>query len=419
VSVEKISFRELVSRQKEKTGSENVYQLLGFLGKDGSLFYKNNLKRLVPELRNKDKINVILRHPNGEEKTYAFSPSANVTYPLIERDAGFDLIQTRNPFFGFHFVGLNKNIALLRIENMMTYREAFEYWDASGFTDFANHGRRVFKIYNNREPPEDYKQVISGIPAVTELFVALFQKMRNRKSRVLIVDLQHNSGGNDNMIQILLYFLIGFDKTISLLMNNATIRKLSKYLQKTSTKGVDLDKIPYGHVIPLTMNDYDFSRDPSFSSEDLKQAIITDLTRAFEKMPSFYKEFKSGRFEAYYQPKTILVLCSSQTFSSGFNLMTYLYRIGALMVGIPSGQAGNSFGDNRTFVLAHSKLRISCSTKYFIAFPDDPVAGRLLMPHYPITYEKIASYNFDKNAILLYALEIISNLNKKNKSARG
>ena len=243
------------------------------------------------------------------------------------------------------------------------------------------------------------------------MLIELFQEMRNRRSEVLIVDLQNNSGGNDNMIPIFLYFLVGFDKTASLLTSNGTIRKMSKYLQETTAKGVELEKIPYAHLVPLTINDYDFSRDPSFSPKDLKQTTINESTRAFEKMPSFYREFKSGKFECHYQPKRIIVLCSSQTFSSGFNFMTYLYRIGALIVGIPSGQAGNSFGDNRTSVLSQSRLMISFSTKYFVAFPDEPERGRLLMPHYPMTHEKLASYNFDKNAVLLYALEIVKNLN--------
>lgn len=421
VSVEGVAFNELAKRQSRLVGSENKYQLLRLLGKDGSLFYKHYLKQLIPEWKNDQRISVVLRYPSGKERTYAFSPSANVTYPLFERDTRFDLPKTRNPFFSFHFIGpsraRDKNIALLRIENMMTYREAFEYWKNSGSTPpwFVNHARRVFKIYNDQEPPVDIAQVIDGIPAVTETFIELFQEMRNRRSEVLIVDLRNNSGGNDNMIPILLYFLIGFDKTVSLLMNNATVRKMSKYLQEASGKEVELERIPYAHLVPLTIDDYDFSRDPSFSPHDLRQATIIELTRAFEMMPSFYKEFKSGKLECCYPPKSILVICSSQTFSSGFNLMTYLYRIGAFIVGIPSGQAGNSFGDNRTFELSHSKLWISFSTKYFIAFPDDPETGRLLMPHYPITYEKLASYDFDKNATLLYALEIVSSLNKKAK----
>lgn len=419
VSVEGVAFKELVRRQSELVGSENEYQLLGLLGKDGSLFYKHYLKQLIPEWRNDQRISAILRDPSGKEETYAFSPSVNVTYPLIERNTKFDLPKTQNPFFDFHFIdpdrARDKNIALLRIENMMTYREAFEYWKASGYTPpwFVNHAKRVFQIYNGQEPPEDISQVISGIPAVTETFIKLFQEMKNRRSKVLIVDLRNNSGGNDNMILIFLYFLVGFDKTVSLLMNNVTVRKMSKYLQEINTKGVELEKIPYVRLVPLTIDDYDFSRDPSFSPNDLRQATITELTGAFEKMPSFRKEFRSGKFECYYQPKEILVVCSSKTFSSGFNFMTYLYRIGAMIVGIPSGQAGNSFGDNRTFQLSNSKLLISFSTKYFVAFPDDLKAGRLLMPHYPISYEKLASYNFDKNAGLLYALEIVSSLNRK------
>ncbi len=53
-----------------------------------------------------------------------------------------------------------------------------------------------------------------------------------------------------------------------------------------------------------------------------------------------------------------------------------------------------------------------------MAFPDDPKTGRLLMPQYPMTYEKLASYNFDKNAALLYALEIVNSLNRKSKTAK-
>jgi hypothetical protein len=423
VSVEGVAFEELVRRQSRRVGSENAYQLLVVLGKDGSLFYKNYLKQLIPEWKAEEKISVVLRHPNGKEKTYAFPPSTNVTYPLVERSARFDLPKPQNPFFDFRFIGRGrargKDIALLRIENMMTYREAFEYWDATGSKGFVNHGRQVFRIYNNREAPEDYGQVINGIPAITETFIGLFQEMRRRKSQFLIVDLRNNSGGNDSMILILLYFLVGFDKTVSLLMKTATVRKLSKYLQETSAKGIELEKIPYARLVPLTIDDYDYSGDPSFSPEEVRQATITKLASTFEKMPSFHKEFQSGKFERFYQPKNIIVLCSSHTFSSGFNLMTYLYRIGASIVGIPSGQAGNSFGDNRTFELSHSKLRIGFSTKYFIAFPDDPKTGRVLMPQYPMTYEKLASYKFDKNATLLYALEIVNSLNKGAKPPKN
>lgn len=34
--------------------------------------------------------------------------------------------------------------------------------------------------------------------------------------------------------------------------------------------------------------------------------------------------------------------------------------------------------------------------------------GHALMPHYPLTYEKLAKYGFDPSATVLYALEPVS-----------
>jgi len=160
VAVEGIAFKELVRRQSERTGSENRYQLLGFLGRDGSLFHKGYLRQLIPEWKNGQRISAILRRPDGQEETYVFAPSVNVTYPPIERDTELDLRKTQNPFFNYQFIcsgrTRGRNIALLRIENMMTYREAFEYWDASGsnLPWFVNHCRRVYQIFNAQEAPK-------------------------------------------------------------------------------------------------------------------------------------------------------------------------------------------------------------------------------------------------------------------------
>lgn len=410
MSVEGIPFEELIKRQEKLVGFENIYQLLSFLGKTGFLFYRDYLKHLIPEWKNEAQIHLVLRNLDGEDEAYLLPPAEKVTFPLMELKTKINLPETGNRSFSYHFIGPKENVALLSIENMMTYREAFEYWDATGSTTFEKLGRRVYKIHNNDEPPEDYKKVISGIPSVTETFVSLIREMKHRESRILIVDLRNNSGGNSCMIQILLYFLVGFDRIISLLMENTEIRKLSEHLHQTSTKGIDVDEISYRDFVPVTITDYDFSKDPSFHPGNLKYATVAALTRTFKNMPSFAREFESGEFEAHYLPKTILVLCSSSTFSSGFNLMTDLYRLGALIVGIPSGQAGNSCGDNRTYELTNSRLRVSFSTKYFVAFPDDPEMGSLLRPHYPLTYEKLASFGFDKHAILLYALEIAEEL---------
>lgn len=404
--VDGVPFEELVKRQEKREGYENPYQLLGSLGKN--LFHRDYLRQLIPEWRNEAQVRLTLRHPDGEEKEYVLATSEKVEYPLIQENSKIDLKVSSNRSFYYHFIGADKKNALLTINDMSSFREAFEYWDATGQTGRSGYGRRLYKRINDREPPEDYEEVVKGIPSATELFLSLFQEMKEKNSEVLMVDLRENFGGLDTMNQILLFFLVGFDKTISLMMENARIRKFSEFLRNTSEKGLELKEVPYADLVPLEINDYDFSQDPGFNPEDLKQVTIAGLKNTFEKMPTFFKVFEAREFEALYYPKHLVVLSSSTTFSSGFDLMTDLYRLGAVIIGVPSGQAGNSFGDIRRFELTNTKIKGNVSTKYFQAFPDDPEKGRLLMPHYPLTHEKLASYGFDKNSTLLYALEKIN-----------
>jgi hypothetical protein len=93
--------------------------------------------------------------------------------------------------------------------------------------------------------------------------------------------------------------------------------------------------------------------------------------------------------------------------SSGLDMALHLNRAGATLVGTPSGQAPNSWGDALEWKLDHSGIQGEISSSFDLAFGDDPERGRVLPVHYPLTYEKLAAYAFDPNAIFLYALEIL------------
>jgi hypothetical protein len=105
-------------------------------------------------------------------------------------------------------------------------------------------------------------------------------------------------------------------------------------------------------------------------------------------------------------------LVTPGTFSAGFDMLRYLYEAGAILVGTPSGQAANCFGNGRLWRLRHSGIEGIISTKYEIWLPGDPEMGRVLPMHYPLTYEKLASYHFDPNAEFLYALELLPQLDE-------
>ena len=139
--------------------------------------------------------------------------------------------------------------------------------------------------------------------------------------------------------------------------------------------------------------------------------MVDQLKTEFElgevnKMPTFAAEYRSGNYEGHYVPANVMVLISPHTFSSGYTLMYNLFRAGAKIVGTPSAQAGNCFGEAFSFKLQHSGLTGTISHKQYIQFHDDPEMGRVLRPHFPMTYEKLKFYAFDTNAEILYALDL-------------
>ena len=53
------------------------------------------------------------------------------------------------------------------------------------------------------------EEILEGIPSATNVFKDLVVAMKHAGTRVLIVDLRENTGGNDLMVPMLLYFLFG------------------------------------------------------------------------------------------------------------------------------------------------------------------------------------------------------------------
>jgi len=406
-AVEGVPFAELVQRESLQRGHDNVHHALSNLAGFGALYFAEPLRRLVPEWEDSQQVTVRLRRPSGILEDYSLRPGHGVSYPLLRRTSRVELPKGEGSF-AYHFLDEARDVAFLRIDNMTTYREMFEYSRAVGSSGWESWARRVVERLHGETAPSDLGELIAAIPSATETFSSLFGAMQEAESKTLIVDLSRNYGGNDLMVQIFLYFLVGFDETVALAEQTAAIRKLSPLLATSSRSGLDLAEIEYSDSVPLALEDYDFSADFHFMPEaTLDRAVRERFLRMFAQMPSFYALFRTRHQEAAYRPERIVVLCSNATQSSGFDLMTNLYRLGALIVGVPSSQAGNGFGDIRRFELTHSKLVGYVSTKYFFAFPEQPATGFTLEPHHTLTYPKLASYDFDNNAILLLALEVL------------
>lgn len=404
-SVEGVTLDRLIKREYQRRGHDNVHHALHALSRRGGLYYRDSLVDLVPEWDGHDTVSVTLKHASGELRDHVLPVSSNVTYPLPKNSSRIDLPQTPR-WLGYHFLDKDKTTAYLWIHNMTTYREMFEYSQSVGGSEWQGWARRVYELIHGEPVPETMTEVIAGIPSAAETFTGLFGEMKQAGTRTLVVDLRNNFGGNDLMVQMLLYYLVGFDEMVAVSAQTSTVRKLSPLLSGSTQAGIDPSAISYAKVVPLITEDYDFSLDIRFMVPDeLHEAAAENYAGMFRQLPSFASEFESRQNESLYKPARIFVLVGNATQSSGFDLLTQLRRIGAVTVGVTPSQAGNGFGNIHQFRLTHSGLTGWVSTKHFAGYPGEAPTGYALVPEHPLTYSTLAAYGFDPNSALLLALE--------------
>jgi hypothetical protein len=409
ISVEGVRVPDLLNRSRSMVSAENEYQLLRNLGYTGFLFWRPFLADLIPEWQDASQVRIVLRDEDGREVEHSISVPSGLPEKWIRPDSRVTRARPYPKGFAYTFLDEERTTALLVVDDMQSYREMYEAWIASNPADAETAVREMYARIHQSDAPDDIMAAMKGIPSATETFRALVQEMREAGTRTLLVDLRYNEGGNSTMYNILLYFLYGREVLWRAKLQLTEIERFSEYyFQRNSPE--DFDRINRGRAVPLGRTDYDFSgdwysrvrRDPSAVDQIKTEFELGEL----DKMPTFAVEYRSGKYEGHYLPANVMVLISPQTFSSGYTLMYYLFRAGAKIVGTPSAQAGNCFGEPLSFQLQHSGLTGTISHKQFVNFHEDPEMGRVLRPHFPMTYEKLRSYDFDPNAEILLALDV-------------
>ena len=408
IRLEDIPLFELLDRQKKLEAYENKYENLSNLSK--SLKTREEIQNLIPEWDNANRIKIILKPYKEEPKKYLLTIPEKFLEQIYYPISKIEIPSTKKSDIVYNFLDKNKWVALLRIDNMSTYREMYEIWSKSGF-NIRKSAEWAYRRFHSDEPPDNLSELLAGIPSAANIFKSLVIEMKQADTEILLVDLRKNGGGTSFINDIFLYFLYGRGKKMGL-ETGYTIQKYSDLYFKNYPES-SIDEINKSQPILLEESDYNFNFERKFfdkKTDSKSQNEIWELHK--EYMPTFGAELETGKYEAYYQPNTIGVLCCAETFSSGYLMVELLFRLGAKIIGTPSGQAGNSFGDFLRFKLDNTNIRGRVSHKYFVSFfPNDPEKVKILKPHYELTYDKLASYGFDPNAEILLALELLSSRN--------
>jgi hypothetical protein len=408
LSVEGVPFAELLKRIYQLHGTENGEH--GLLILDAYLWSKPYLSELLPEWRNSTKISVQLELRDGGKQDQTFALPQKITPPLVAFESKLKLPSTEKQEFAYGFLTPDKKTALLKVDGMTAYREMFESEGQS--RDITKEAAEVYEKIHGQKAPSDLAAVLAGIPSAIETFRRLVGEMKEAGTESLIVDLSQNGGGNSLMADILTYYLYGTQKLAEIVGEETLVTKYSPYYF-AQLPGRTLDDINRQNAqiqsCPLTENDYDFSYERYV---DLFRSGKIDLQTGFglkyAGSPAFLAELKSGAYAGYYTPKKVMVTAGHGTFSSGFTFLRYLYKAGATVVGSTSGQSGNGFGNSTEVSLKNTGVQVAISKNAYVVFPEEPNKRKQIKPHHELTYEKLKSYGFDPQAVILYALELLA-----------
>jgi len=410
-----VSWPELVRRMAAFRGADNAYNNLDHLSQaisrpevlEDLLGRDQPLQEVRVELEPVgDGTRTALALPVGPPPAgEALRPPSRVTLPAPD---AADL--------AWGFLTEDRSVAVLRIDSMMRYREAFEVWRSTGFVvNLTDHLREVAQRASGQRAgpplPEGVDARIALVPSATETFGKLFSAMRDARTRALVVDLRRNAGGNSAMNLILGYFLYPLDRLVETDEGFQVLRFSRLYFE--THRSATLGELRARRWLLLETGDLDFSEEAAW--QDRKKHGLTpaararrlrELTEDAARLPTFQAELRTRKANAAWSGK-VVVLTSGQTYSAGFDLVALLVKHGATVVGVPSAQAGNCFIDGLPFRLARSGLEGTISYKQSLMFPDQPARGELLRPDVELTYERLSALGFDPNASVLLALEAL------------
>ena len=402
-SVEGVAVAELERRHAHLRGAQTRLETLARLSL--GLSNRAGLARLVPEWRDRSRLRLAFVLPDGKREEVIFDVPGQAKRRLHVPDSRVRLPDTGKAELGFGFLDSKKQVGYLRIDGMMAYREALQAMQAKGMSEVEGYAREAYRQLHGGQPPKDMDKVVAGIPAAAEVFGGMVGELRRAKTRTLIVDLRKNTGGNSILKEILVYYLYG-RQAMQTIQDGYQIKKFSPLYFKVYSKD-SLAKVNQGRKLPLMAQGYDFSEEIAFrDGSTMAKRDAAYWADFFEGADGFLAELASGAFaRPAHKVEKVIVLCSTLTYSSGFNLMRDLYALGAVLVGSASAQSGNNFGDSLPFTLTHTGIQAFVSHKANISFPDDPERGRTLRPHHELTYPKLAATGFDPNAEVRLALD--------------
>lgn len=390
---------EVLARTASIHASENRYDRCANLCR--YIPTEHFLRQLFPDMG--DSVQFSLVTPDGKTDGIALSllPRQEARSTNLQRNSSWPAYPDKQ--LEYRFMDDQKQVMLININSIMA-RDNFEYMHQQGWQDLYRQIEFYYQDILRQEMPADTLQAIRQLPSFSEVFDRMLKEMKKEHSQTLIIDLRNNSGGWTPITLPTLYQLFG-DRYLETDIDMKFYRLISPlYMQKIETTLQDFNR---RRGTNYAFGDYTFSTD---KDEDESDATGTEQRRTdFINgcMSSVKDELRKQHGKPVYTPKHIYVITNDRTFSAAFHYTFYLWKMGATIVGIPSGQAPNTYMEQTLFRLPYTGMQGSISNSMQICLPGKDPRAKTLYPDLMPTYQDYREYNFDKHTEVLYLLDKI------------
>ena len=155
--------------------------------------------------------------------------------------------------------------------------------------------------------------------------------------------------------------------------------------------------------------DYEYGDYTFYESYEETQTVTDERRAQFvnSSMSCVKDKLAKQNGRPVYTPKQVYVLTDANTFSAAFHYMFYLWKMGAKIVGVPSGQAPNTYMEVTHFSLPRTKLEGSISNSMQLFLPANDPNAKQVIPDILITCDDYKRYHFDNQTEVLYLLDYI------------
>lgn len=385
-AVDGVPIEELSARMSLLTAAENRY---------------HNYLNLANEIATDTGLSALLGYLPDTVTVTAEIDGRTVTRPLTYRESR--ITRTNTGMFdaerpnGILYTRMLPDAGYFRWNSILS-REVIEANRNTGYdTDFLF--RWAFS-YLDGEPTGDYARDIERIPYLYSTFAALLEEMDRNGVENIIIDLRTNGGGMTPLTYTLMRLLYGDGFLTRRFDAMYGVRLSPLLLEKRGYSGIaDWNERRGTDYLTGDMSMDDFVPNGRRPLEELER---------MDMFNGFAGEGTQGiPFSRNPGPYKVYVLVSPLTYSAAFHLTYMLSEMGAELVGVTPGQAGNTFMEQTAFRLPGTGLRASVSNSVQLLYPDDPDKGRELTPDHAMYQEDFMRYSASADAEILHALQLI------------